>query len=377
MTILSVRHIRKTFFVEHGKVRALDDLSLDVEEGEFFTLLGPSGCGKTTLLRCIAGLEKPDNGEIKLADQLVYSSSQGQSVPVYKRDIGMVFQSYAIWPHMNVFNNVAYPLQHGSRKKLPKREIQTKVQNMLSLVHLEGLEDRDAPQLSGGQQQRVALARALVKNPKVLLLDEPLSNLDAKLREEMRSELRELIQKLDITAVYVTHDQLEALVMSDRITVMNEGRIEQTSTSEGLYRQPANAFVADFIGTTNILDGKFTRDKGTEASETGGLTETKIGPLHCTAGSNFVDGEISKVTIRQESIKVVNTIDGETIHATKNVNILEGDIATVDFQGESVIMRVRVGTELLKVKANPSQKFAVGQHVYLVVPVEDCLVVPV
>jgi len=248
MTILlSLHHISKLFSVEWGRVQAVDDVSLDIEEGEFFTLLGPSGCGKSTTLRCIAGFETPDDGEIVLAGELVYSRSRGQIVPVNRRDIGIVFQSYAIWPHMNVFDNVAYPLRYGSEKHMAKQEIRGKVLDSLALVRLGGLEDRPAPQLSGGQQQRVALARALVKNPKLLLLDEPLSNLDAKLREEMRFEVRDLLRELHLTAVYVTHDQLEALVMSDRIAVMQDGRLVQVGTSLDIYQRPRTAFVAGFM----------------------------------------------------------------------------------------------------------------------------------
>jgi len=360
--------------VDRGEVPAVREVSLDIEEGEFFTLLGPSGCGKSTTLRCIAGLETPTSGEILLGGDLVYSRSKGTVIPVNQRDIGMVFQSYAIWPHMNVFDNVAYPLRYGGGKRVKKDEITERVLESLLLVHLEGMEDRPAPLLSGGLQQRVALARALVKNPKLLLLDEPLSNLDAKLREEMRTELRELVQRLGITAVYVTHDQLEALVMSDRIAVMHEGCLVQIATSHDIYNRPANAFVAGFIGATNFLDGQFKRDVATECN---GMTETEIGPVLCTAGTEFMDGQGVKLAIRPESIKVTDGMNLKTDDAKSGVNVFEGDIEILDFHGDSLVLRVRVGKVLLQVKADPSQQLKVGQHVYLVVSPGNCQAVPV
>src|SRR5205823_12558032 len=216
-----------------------------VPEGKFYTLLGPSGCGKTTTLRCLAGLESPDSGEIEIAGQVVYSSRTGALVRPDHRPIGMVFQNYAIWPHMNVFENVAFPLRVSERP--PSRdETRRMVTEALALVGLEGLEDRPAPQLSGGQQQRLALARALVRKPKLLLLDEPLSNLDAKLRQRMRIELRELQRRLRITTIYVTHDQAEALFLSHRVAVMQNGRIAQEGRPRDLYASPSSGFVADF-----------------------------------------------------------------------------------------------------------------------------------
>ncbi len=233
-----------------GKVTAVDHINLEVEDGEFMTLLGPSGCGKTTTLRMIAGLEVPTEGEIYIGERLVSSTVKRVFIPPERRNIGMVFQNYAVWPHMTVFDNVAYPLKI---KKLPKDEIKNRVMDILRLVHLDGMENRYPHQLSGGQQQRVALARALVMEPDILLLDEPLSNLDAKLREEMRFEIRSIQQKLGITVVYVTHDQSEAMAMSDRIAVMNKGRIQQVGTPYEIYKYPANAFVAGFIGLANFI----------------------------------------------------------------------------------------------------------------------------
>lgn len=240
----------KDLFKRFKKVTAINHVNLEVQQGEMLTLLGPSGCGKTTTLRCIAGLEKPDGGEIIIDGKSMIA--QG-FVPPANRGIGMVFQNYAVWPHMKVYQNVVYGLKV---QKLPRRTLQEKAQQVLDVVGLNGLEDRYPSQLSGGQQQRVALARALIRNPKVLLLDEPLSNLDAKLREKMRFEIKSLVRRMGITSVYVTHDQAEAMVISDRVVVMNAGNVEQVGRPEEIYAQPANRFVADFIGAMNFIPGE-------------------------------------------------------------------------------------------------------------------------
>jgi iron(III) transport system ATP-binding protein len=242
----------KTF----GRVVAVDNLSFAAKAGEFLTLLGPSGCGKTTTLRLIAGLERPETGAIYLGNRLLSSSDSGVFVPPERRGMGMVFQSYAIWPHMTVFENVAFPLQE---LRVPRREIRDRVLAMLETVGLGGLHDRPAPMLSGGQQQRVALARALVSRPEVLLLDEPLSNLDARLREEMRFELRDMQARLGITSIFVTHDQAEAMTLSDRIIVMRAGRIEQEGKPEEVYQRPRTRFVMDFLGRANHLPARIGR----------------------------------------------------------------------------------------------------------------------
>ncbi len=231
----------------YGKVAAIDSLTLFVNEGEILTLLGPSGCGKTTTLRCIAGFAMPDSGQIYIGNQDV------TRLPPEKRDIGFVFQNYALWPHMTVYQNIAFGLK---LRKLSKSEIDKRIQEILSLVKLHGMESRFPRQLSGGQQQRVALARALALRPRVLLLDEPLSNLDAKLREEMRFEIRDLQRQFRITTVYVTHDQAEALVLSDRIAILNQGRLMQLGTPVEVYDYPANRFVADFIGLCNFFEAE-------------------------------------------------------------------------------------------------------------------------
>jgi len=247
MSSITIRGVRKCF----GETEVLRDFTQTFREGEFVTLLGPSGCGKTTMLRMIAGFEKPTEGEIAIGDQVV--SSGKNFVPPEKRDIGMVFQSYAVWPHMTVADNVAYPLRI---KKFPKRETARRVEQILRVVHLSQYAQRTPNQLSGGQQQRVALARALVMDPRLLLLDEPLSNLDAKLRESMRYEIKEIQRQLGITVVYVTHDQTEAMAMSDRIVVINRGVIQQVGTPQEIYRSPSNQFVADFVGRVDFLRGQ-------------------------------------------------------------------------------------------------------------------------
>ncbi len=246
MSVITIDHVTKQF----GDTVVLKEFTDEFKEGEFITLLGPSGCGKTTMLRMIAGFEKPSSGEIRIDGDLV--SSRDVLVPPEERGIGMVFQSYAVWPHMNVFDNVAYPLKI---RKRPKEEIREKVERILEIVHLSRFAQRMPSELSGGQQQRVALGRALVAEPRVLLLDEPLSNLDAVLRERMRFEIKEIQKKLGINVVYVTHDQSEAMTMSDRVFVINSGIIQQVDSPVNIYRKPKNQFVADFVGKVNFLKG--------------------------------------------------------------------------------------------------------------------------
>lgn len=251
MSAITFKAVTKIF----GKTLVVQDFSSVFYDHEFVTLLGPSGCGKTTLLRLIAGFEKPTSGEICLDDQVV--SSPSHFVPVNERGIGMVFQSYAVWPHMTVFDNIAYPLKIGGRVKA---EIKDAVEKALQSMHLEAYAQRYPHELSGGQQQRVALGRALVSKPRLLLLDEPLSNLDAKLRESMRFEIKEMQKQSGVTVVYVTHDQTEAMAMSDRVVVLNKGQIQQIDTPQNIYRHPVNQFVADFVGKINFLRGRVQKD---------------------------------------------------------------------------------------------------------------------
>lgn len=252
MASVTITGVTKSF----GNVKVLQEFNQKFEDGEFITLLGPSGCGKTTMLRLIAGFEKPSSGEIYIGDKLV--SSEKEFLPPEKRGIGMVFQSYAVWPHMNVFDNIAYPLKI---QKISKNEIEERVIQVLKIVHLEQYKDRFPSELSGGQQQRVALGRALVAQPEILLLDEPLSNLDAKLREEMRYEIKEITKKLKITVIYVTHDQIEAMTMSDRIVLINKGEVQQVAPPQEIYSKPKNMFVANFVGKVDFIKGKVEGSK--------------------------------------------------------------------------------------------------------------------
>src|SRR5919199_2287248 len=295
---LAVENLHKWFIERKERVHAVDGVSFQVEAGSFYTLLGPSGCGKTTTLRCVAGLERPDDGVIVVAGRTV--SGKNQFVPPHKRDIGMVFQSYAIWPHMSVFENVAFPLRVA--RGIPGSEIKRRVEEALATVQLAGYEGRMATQLSGGQQQRLALARALVRRPKLLLLDEPLSNLDAQLRAELRVELLGLQRQVGITTLYVTHDQVEALSMSSRIAVMNQGRIVQEGTPREVYEHPNSDFVARFVGTANFLPGTIA---GRAAEPAHVVVETSIGPVEAAAPPGRAAGDALTLTVRPENIRLV------------------------------------------------------------------------
>src|SRR3984885_13410685 len=279
-------------------VKAAQDVTFEVPEGKLFTLLGPSGCGKTTTLRSIAGLERPTNGEISVGGRVMFSSAQRIFVEPNQRQFGMVFQSYAIWPHMNVFQNAAFPLEV---RKLRRKEIEERVMRVLQAVQLDHLVDREATKLSGGQQQRLALARALVMEPQLLLLDEPLSNLDAKLRDRMRSELKRLQRELGLTTVYVTHDQSEALALSHEIAVMNDGHVVQVGTPRQIYEQPRNQFVADFVGTTNFIGGTVTAvDDGKGRCR----VSSGVGPLRVQARQGVAKDTAVTISVRPEDVEL-------------------------------------------------------------------------
>ncbi|MBI4670666.1 MAG: ABC transporter ATP-binding protein [Chloroflexi bacterium] len=347
---LTLDHITKKFpgRGQEGIVSAVEDLSLEIGKGEFFTFLGPSGCGKTTTLRLIAGFEFPTSGHIALAER------QLEQVPPNKRDMAMVFQSYAIFPHLKVFENIAYGLRI---KKLSNDEIRRRVSQIMALTKLTGLENRMPNQMSGGQQQRVSLARALVVEPKVLLFDEPLSNLDAKLREEMRFEIRDLQRRLNITSIYVTHDQEEALALSDRIAIMNKGKLAQLGTPEEIYERPRSKFVADFIGLANFLPAQVqTIQDGRATVQVGAHT------LQVTALPNDTAGHASLVFVRPGDIKLV---DDRT-----QANILEGQIIKATYLGEKFDYRVRVGDLELRVQASEGKRHAAGERVHLYLPPE-------
>ncbi len=361
--MLRVSSLVKTY---DGGVQAVRGIDFEVAEGEFYTLLGPSGCGKTTTLRCVAGLEKPDQGEISIGNDKVFSSEGNISMPSHKRDIGMVFQSYAIWPHMTVFNNVAFPLRH-SKRKVSKSNLRDRVMKALSLVQLDALADRPAPFLSGGQQQRVALARALIYEPRVLLLDEPLSNLDAKLRDEMRVELKQLVNRLHITSLYVTHDQAEALALSDRVAVMNQGTIIQEGRPREIYLQPRDTFTANFIGKTNLFEGKVVNGAQAEGM---GLVETPVGRLICRLPNGAQKGDNVQIVIRPEGVDIFQG------NPDKKINVVEGNVIFATFQGDSVEYQVRVGDYLCLVKSDSLHEFANERKVSLHFTPERCLVIP-
>src|SRR5438093_518494 len=298
--MFAIENLRKTFVAPGNvTVNAVDGISLGVETGKLITLLGPSGCGKTTTLRCLAGLERPEAGRIVIAGEAVCDVEKGVFVPPSDRGIGMVFQSYAIWPHMTVFENVAFPLRVARELKYSTAEIKDKVARALDMVRMSGYEGRPSAQLWGGQQHRLAFARGLVREPKILLLDEPLSNLDAKLREQMRVELKRLQKRLGITTVYVTHDQSEALALSDEIAVFNAGKIIQRGTPQDIYRHPKSQFVADFIGSANFLHGTVKDSAGADDTV---LVETAYGAFRCSFAQTVAPGQSVLVSARPEDL---------------------------------------------------------------------------
>lgn len=353
MTRVSLKRVVKKF----GSVYAARDVELDIAESELFTLLGPSGCGKTTTLRIIAGFEYPDSGQVFFDDEDVTYTKP------YERGTAMVFQNYALWPHMSVFDNVAYGLKV---RKLPKEEIRRRVLEVLDLVGLRGLENRYPLQLSGGQQQRVALARALVVEPRVLLLDEPLSNLDAKLRVRMREEIKKLQKTLNITTIYVTHDQEEAMSISDRIAVMNQGRILQVGTPQDIYFRPKNTFVATFIGKSTLLQGRVIKKDIDKALVDIG-NETRI------TGKLSSDSEIKE---GDEAILVIKPEDFLVEPPKEPHNVLEGVVEFSMFLGSFTQLRVSVANQNLKVFIDPKKEVKPGSRFVMYVRISDVLVFP-
>jgi len=348
MSVISINKVTKNF----GKVEVIREFTEVIKDKEFVSLLGPSGCGKTTMLRMIAGFEKPSSGEICIDDRVV--TSDNTFVPPERRGIGMVFQSYAVWPHMTVFENVAYPLKIAKR---PRAEIKTKVEKILDAVHLGPYAERIPSQLSGGQQQRVALGRALVSEPKLLLLDEPLSNLDAKLRESMRFEIKDIQKKFGMTVVYVTHDQAEAMAMSDRIIMLDRGIIQQVDVPTEIYRRPSNQFVADFVGKVNF----FTGEAGSGKIELAGIGQ-----------SISYDGtQTGKVIV---AIRPENIVFSPTDPASCPSGVLEGTLLSMFYLGDINDCRVEINGEILRVIAESSsfdtlkegQKITLGIKEFLV-----------
>jgi iron(III) transport system ATP-binding protein len=358
--LISIEGLRKYYSFEGRTIKALDDVDLTIPANQIFTLLGPSGCGKTTLLRCIVGLETPDDGEIRIGDDIVWSKAKGIAIPTEKRGLGMVFQTYAIWPHLSVFDNVAYPLQI---RGLAKGLIRERVAEVLRFVQLEGVERRSATRLSGGQQQRVALARALVAEPKVILFDEPLSNLDAKLREETRKELKAFLGKLSITAVYVTHDRVEALALSDSIAVMRSGSIVETGTPQKIYFDSDHRFVADFIGRANLVKAVVQEQ---EADCT--VIDCALGRLRCRRHDGAIGSQLT-LCLRPEFIHIVrNGVRGSE-------NVLRGAVESLTFVGEVYEAELQVGGERLLARIDPDVTIAEGDSVDFALDPAHCLLV--
>ena len=358
--MIEVKGLHKKFATDQGQVRAVQGIDLQVGEGEFFTLLGPSGCGKSTVLRCIAGLEKPDEGEIIIAGKHVFSSARHVFVPPHQRDIAMVFQSYAIWPHMTVFENVVYPLEG----KMPKAAAREKVMETLKMVNIADYANRPAPQLSGGQQQRVALARALVKGAKLILFDEPLSNLDAKMRIRMRFELRELQQRICVTSLYVTHDQEEAIALSDRVAVMSEGKFVEIGTPTMVYMRPRSHFAARFVGSCNFLPGKIVA-----RTDGGGIARTELGDVECVFPGDVPDDVI--VSIRPEHIRVL----GVEQQSRAQGNVFTGTVTLATFLGKFFDCLVKIGTDSIRVEVPSFKQVTEGETVHLHFPREVCVAV--
>ena len=351
--MVQIESLEKWFGEDKERVHVLKGVSLNIPEGSLYTFLGPSGCGKTTTLRCVAGLERPDAGRITIGGHTVYAQGERVYVPTNKRPIGMVFQSYAIWPHMTVAENVAYPLTIQRR---PKDEIRRRVSDVLKIVGLDGLEDRPAPKLSGGQQQRVAFARALVNEPKVMLLDEPLSNLDARLRVQMRFEIKALQRRTSITTIFVTHDQAEALAISDQIAVMHGGKLIEVGSPHQLYTRPKRKFTATFLGLTNLIEGKVVEVDGDSHP---GKLATKKGVLSFIPSTKLKKDQAAVISIRPENIP---------LHKSKPQgldNVLEGTVTEAIFMGDAYQCKIAVGDDLIAVHTHPFNAVNPGDKVFL------------
>jgi iron(III) transport system ATP-binding protein len=355
--MLKISNLTKEFEVPGGRILAVRNLNLTVEPGQFFVLLGPSGCGKSSLLRCVAGLESIDQGDIYLGDRLLSSGEKRVFVDPEDREVAMVFQSYAVWPHMTVYENIAFPLTQAKKRSCPSDQVSKRVKEVMELVRLTGFERYKTATLSGGQQQRVALARALIREPSLLLMDEPLSNLDAKLREEMRDEIKELTQRLGVTTLHVTHDQTEAMALADVLAVMSNGQILQIGSPETLYRNPGNRVVAEFLGRTNWVAGTI---------EAGSASATEIGRIQASVFAKFEIGSRVSVGFRPEWIDLND--EGQS-----GPNRFSGVVETRTFLGDSVIYWVSVGQKRLMVKSTLSN-FRSMSPVTVNIPVERCVV---
>ncbi len=341
--------------MKYGKVAALNGLSLRIRDGELVTLLGPSGCGKTTTLRSVSGFLKPESGEIYIGDRRI------TDIPPEKRGIGLVFQNYALWPHMTVFQNLAFGLE---MRKVPTEEIKKRVKSVLGVVQLEGFEERFPRQLSGGQQQRVALARAVVLEPDILLLDEPLSNLDALLREQMRFEIAQIHKRLGITTLYVTHDQTEAMVISDRIVILSNGKIMQDAPPADIYLKPANKFVAGFMGTTSFLDGTVVSVEGERVH-----IETAGGLKLRGHGRGLAPGNKASAAVRPETLEIVGPSAG-------GENLFTAQVERSYFTGEIVDYQLRVGNTFIRAKCDTRRLYGQGETLSVRIDADRLPIVP-
>lgn len=352
MVKVNLENITKRF----GEVLAADQINLEIKDGEFFTFLGPSGCGKTTTMRIIAGLEYPTEGKI------YYDNKDVTHLPSHKRNTGMVFQNYALWPHMTVFENVAYGLRV---RKIPDEEVKQSVSNALELVHLGGLGDRFPNQLSGGQQQRVALARVLVINPDILLLDEPLSNLDAKLRVEMREEIKEIQRELGITTIYVTHDQEEAMAISDRIAIQNYGAIRQVGTPREVYNKPVDLFIATFIGKGALLEGQVIRCNAENI-------EVKVNGIRIegikTCNEELNEGDKVACVLRPEKFSIREP--------DVPYNVIEGELEWSAFLGPVTEVKLNLGQSTVVIEAPSSLRAESGENLKVYLTKEDTIILP-
>lgn len=364
--------LRHAYGSGRRRVESVKGVSFEVEPGEFFTLLGPSGCGKTTTLQCIAGLERPASGRIEIKGTVV--ASQGRYVPTYRRSIGMVFQDYAVWPHMTVFDNVAFPLRAVGRKYRKGQQMRRRVMDVLAMMGMEELAARRPAEISGGQQQRVALARALVAEPEVLLLDEPLSNLDAGLRQRMRAELRQVQRRLGITTIFVTHDQAEALSMSNRVAVMSGGEVVQEGTPREIYRAPRTPFVAGFVGSSTLLAGRITSVPGGDEAGRYVVVDTKIGRLRCriSVPDSAVVGRAVVVVVRPESVMV----GPGSAERKDQENTFTGLVEVSLYVGEATEYYIDVAGEQLRATQARGGRFRRREKVSIELPADECVAVP-
>jgi iron(III) transport system ATP-binding protein len=357
---LKIENLRKVFATG---VAAVDDVNFRIERGEIVVLLGPSGCGKTTTLRCVAGLEHPTSGIISIGGTVVSAPERGLLLPPRVRNIGMVFQSYAVWPHMTVAQNVGYPLR---TRRTPRAERARKIGEVLELVGLEAYANRPVVQLSGGQMQRVALARSLVYEPQLLLLDEPLSNLDAKLRLRLRDDLRRIIKRTGVTALYVTHDQAEAVVLGDRIGVMRDGKLLQMASSDTLYNRPADLFVANFTGASNLLDGRVV-----ERADEFGVIEAKAGErLSAWLPPGVKAGEAVKIAVRPENVRL-------GANGAAEPNTFSARVADTRYQGTQTVYELEMlGGRIDALELGTQVRYPIGSNVNVVLPPALCWAYP-